>query len=131
MVPQPETPPKAISTSFATLPFAPPQAYWIESSQANRDILRNLLASQTTLFSYTDNPNDTPPVSADDRNLDDLYLARQINNEILLNLSLDYQSNVTLYRTVQSYLRKKKMTNFRALYSTLWRVFLAEFKPPE
>ena len=86
--------------------FAPVQAYWKEPTQANRDALRGFLAPQTTLFQYTHGVADPSLVSPDGRNLDDFYLARPGNNEIQLDLLLDYQSNVALYGTIQAYLRE-------------------------
>lgn len=86
--------------------FAPVQAYWKEPTQANRDALRGFLAPQTTLFQYTHGVADPTLVSPDGRNLDDFYLARPGNDEIQLDLLLDYQSNVALYGTIQAYLRE-------------------------
>jgi pimeloyl-ACP methyl ester carboxylesterase len=86
--------------------FAPVQAYWNEPSRANRDALRGFLAPQTTLFQYTHGVANPHLVSPDGRNLDDFYLARQGNDEIQLDLLLDYQSNVALYGTIQAYLRQ-------------------------
>ena len=85
--------------------FAPVQAYWKEPTQANRDALRGFLAPQTILFQYTHGVADPSLVSPDGRNLDDFYLARPGNDEIQLDLLLDYQSNVALYGTIQAYLR--------------------------
>lgn len=86
--------------------FAPVQAYWNDPSQANRDALRGFLAPETTLFQYTHGVADAARVSPDGRNLDDFYLARPGNDEIQLDLLLDYQSNVALYETIQAYLRE-------------------------
>lgn len=85
--------------------FAPVQAYWNEPTQANRDALRGFLAPETTLFQYTHGVADPEIVSPDGRNLDDFYLARPGNDEIQLDLLLDYQNNVALYETIQAYLR--------------------------
>jgi pimeloyl-ACP methyl ester carboxylesterase len=86
--------------------FVPVQAYWNEPTQANRDALRGFLAPQTTLFQYTHGVADPSRVSPDGRNLDDFYLARPGNDEIQLDLLLDYRSNVALYDTIQAYLRQ-------------------------
>jgi len=86
--------------------FAPVQAYWKDPSKANRDALRGFLAPQTTLFQYTHGVTDVTTVSPDGRNLDDFYLARPGNDEIQLDLLLNYQTNVALYETNQNYLRK-------------------------
>ena len=88
--------------------FAPVQAYWNEPTKANRDALRGFLAPQTTLFQYTHGVADPASVSPDGRNLDDFYLARPGNDEIQLDLLLDYQSNVALYGTIQAYLRERQ-----------------------
>ncbi|MGY4313547.1 alpha/beta fold hydrolase [Bradyrhizobium sp. JR3.5] len=86
--------------------FAPVQTYWNEPTQANRDALRGFLAPQTTLFQYTHGVADPSRVSPDGRNLDDFYLARPGNDEIQLDLLLDYRSNVALYDAIQVYLRQ-------------------------
>jgi pimeloyl-ACP methyl ester carboxylesterase len=86
--------------------FAPVMAYWNEPSQANRDALRGFLAPETTLFQYTHGVDDPSKVSPDGRNLDDFYLSRPGNDEIQLDLLLDYQTNVALYDTIQAYLRE-------------------------
>ena len=88
--------------------FAPVQVYWKEPTQTNRDALRGFLAPQTTLFQYTHGVADPSLVSPDGRNLDDFYLARPGNDEIQLDLLLDYQSNVELYGTIQAYLREHR-----------------------
>ena len=88
--------------------FAPIKAYWHEPTKANRDALRGFLTPETTLFQYTHGVADPSLVSPDGRNLDDFYLARPGNDEIQLDLLLDYQSNVALYDTIQAYLRKHK-----------------------
>ena len=81
-------------------------AYWNEPNQANRDALRGFLAPETTLFQYTHGVDDPSKVSPDGRNLDDFYLSRPGNDEIQLDLLLDYQTNVALYDTIQAYLRE-------------------------
>ncbi len=85
--------------------FAPIQAYWAEPSQANRDALRGFLAPQTTLFQYTAGVADVSLVSPDGRLLDDLYLARPGNDEIQLDLMLNYQTNVAAYESFHAYFR--------------------------
>lgn len=86
--------------------FAPIMAYWNEPTQANRNALRGFLAPETTLFQYTHGVDDPAKVSPDGRNLDDYYLSRPGNDEIQLDLLLDYQTNVALYETIHAYLRE-------------------------
>jgi pimeloyl-ACP methyl ester carboxylesterase len=88
--------------------FAPVQAYWNDPSQANRDALRGFLAPETTLFQYTHGVADPDLVSPDGRNLDDFYLTRPGNDEIQLDLLLDYQTNVALYPAIQAWLRERR-----------------------
>ena len=85
--------------------FNPVQAYWADPSENNRDALRGFLAPQTTLFQYTHGVADPSRVSPDGRNLDDFYLARPGNDEIQLDLLLDYASNVAAYPAFQAYFR--------------------------
>lgn len=86
--------------------FAPVQTYWNDPSPANRHALRGFLAPETTLFQYTHGVANAASVSPDGRNLDDFYLSRAGNDEIQLDLLLNYQTNVALYDTIQAYLRK-------------------------
>lgn len=85
--------------------FAPVKAYWNAPTQANRDALRGFLAPQTTLFQYTHGVGDPTQVSPDGRTLDDFYLARPGNDEIQLDLLLDYKNNVAFYDMIHDYLR--------------------------
>jgi pimeloyl-ACP methyl ester carboxylesterase len=85
--------------------FEPVQAYWANPTQANRDALRGFLAPQTTLSQYTEGVADVTLVSPDGRLLDDLYLARPGNDEIQLDLLLDYRSNVAAYDSFHAYFR--------------------------
>ncbi len=84
--------------------FNPVQAYWANPTDANRAALRGFLAPETTLFQYTHGA-DASLVSPDGRNLDDFYLARPGNDEIQLDLLLDYASNVAAYEVFQAYFR--------------------------
>lgn len=86
--------------------WAPVRAYWNDPTDENRQALRSLLTPETTLFQYTHGVADPSTVSPDGRNLDDFYLARPGNDEIQLDLLLDYQTNVALYDEIQGYLRE-------------------------
>jgi pimeloyl-ACP methyl ester carboxylesterase len=85
--------------------FNPVQAYWANPTEANRNALRGFLAPETTLFQYTHGVTDPSLVSPDGRTLDDAYLARPGNDEIQLDLLLDYASNVAAYGDFQAYFR--------------------------
>jgi len=88
--------------------FAPVQAYWANPTDETRNALRGFLAPATTLFQYTQGVADVSLVSPDGRNLDDAYLARPGNDEIQLDLLLDYASNVAAYETFQAYFRRRR-----------------------
>jgi pimeloyl-ACP methyl ester carboxylesterase len=85
--------------------FNPVQAYWANPTDENRNALRGFLAPETTLFQYTHGVSDPSLVSPDGRTLDDAYLARPGNDEIQLDLLLDYASNVAAYGVFQAYFR--------------------------
>jgi pimeloyl-ACP methyl ester carboxylesterase len=85
--------------------FNPVQAYWARPTEENRNALRGFLSPATTLFQYTHGVADISRVSPDGRMLDDAYLARPGNDEIQLDLLLDYASNVAAYGSFQAYFR--------------------------
>jgi pimeloyl-ACP methyl ester carboxylesterase len=86
----------------------PVQAYWKDPSPANREAIRTLLAPQTTIWQYTHGVPDTTRVSPDGYGLDNYYLARPGNDEIQLDLFLDYASNVALYPAFHEYFRTSR-----------------------
>jgi pimeloyl-ACP methyl ester carboxylesterase len=88
--------------------WQPIQAYWKDSSEANRKALRSFLAPETTIWQYTHGVPDTARVSPDGYSLDNFYLARPGAHEVQLDLLGDYKSNVALYPAFQEYFRKYK-----------------------
>jgi len=86
----------------------PIQAYWKDPSQANRDAIRTMLEPQTTIGQYTHGVPDPTRVSPDGYGLDNYYLTRPGNDEIQLDLFLDYASNVALYPAWQRYFRASR-----------------------
>jgi pimeloyl-ACP methyl ester carboxylesterase len=83
----------------------PIQAYWREPNQKNREALRDFLKPETTKWQYTHGVTDQSLVAPESYTLDSALLARPGNDEIQLDLFLDYASNVALYPTFQAYLR--------------------------
>lgn len=83
----------------------PIQRYWKDPTPANRGALRDFLASETTRFQYTHGVADVERLAPEGYTLDSALLARPGNDEIQLDLFLDYQSNVALYPAFQNYLR--------------------------
>ena len=84
----------------------PIRAYWQDASPANREALRTFLAPETTAWQYTHGTTDPEAVSPDGYSLDNFYLARPGADDVQLDLMGDYQSNVALYPTFQSYFRE-------------------------
>ena len=86
----------------------PIQKYWSEPTEANRAALKNFLAPETTKFQYVHGVSDETRVAPESYTLDSALLARPGNEEIQLDLFLDYASNVALYPKFQQYLRTAK-----------------------
>jgi pimeloyl-ACP methyl ester carboxylesterase len=86
----------------------PIQAYWKDSSEANRSALHAFLKPETTFWQYTHGVSDANSVSPDGYSLDNFYLARPGADEIQLDLFGDYKSNVVLYPKFQEYFRTYK-----------------------
>ena len=86
----------------------PIRAYWENSSQANRDALRQFLAPESTIWQYTHGVPDATAVSPDGYSLDNFYLSRPGVAEVQLDLFGDYKSNVALYPTFQAYFREHR-----------------------
>jgi len=86
----------------------PIQKYWKEPTDANRAALRQFLKPETTKFQYLHGVSDETLVAPESYTLDSALLARAGNDEIQLDLFLDYASNVALYPKFQEYFRKKR-----------------------
>jgi len=83
----------------------PIQTYWEAPSAENREALRGFLTPETTKWQYTHGVSDPTLIAPEGYTLDSALLARPGNNEIQLDLFLDYASNVALYPTFQAYFR--------------------------
>lgn len=79
--------------------------YWREPTEANRVALHSFLEPETTRWQYLHGVSDDAKVAPESYTLDSALLARPGNDEIQLDLFLDYASNVALYPTFQAYLR--------------------------
>lgn len=86
----------------------PIQKYWREPSETNRAALRDFLRPPTTKFQYVYGVADEMLVAPESYTLDSALLARPGNDEIQLDLFLDYASNVELYPRFQEYFRTKR-----------------------
>jgi pimeloyl-ACP methyl ester carboxylesterase len=86
----------------------PIQKYWKEPTAENRAALREFLTPEATKSQYLYGVQDTSLVAPESYALDSALLARPGNDEIQLDLFLDYASNVALYPKFQEYFRTKK-----------------------
>ena len=86
----------------------PIQKYWKEPTPANRDALRDFLTPESTRSQYVYGVQDEKQIAPEAYTLDSALLARPGNDEIQLDLFLDYASNVALYPKFQDYFRTKK-----------------------
>jgi pimeloyl-ACP methyl ester carboxylesterase len=83
----------------------PIQAYWKDPTPENRWALRAFLSPETTRWQYVHGVADESAVAPEAYTLDTALLARPGNDEIQLDLFLDYASNVALYPKFQQYFR--------------------------
>jgi pimeloyl-ACP methyl ester carboxylesterase len=86
----------------------PIQAYWKEPTAAHRAALRQFLTPETTKWQYVHGVKDESLVAPESYTLDSALMARPGNDEIQLDLFLDYASNVALYPKFQEYFRTQQ-----------------------
>jgi pimeloyl-ACP methyl ester carboxylesterase len=86
----------------------PIQRYWTEPTAENRAALRDFLSPEATKSQYLYGVQDESLVAPESYALDSALLARPGNDEIQLDLFLDYASNIALYPTFQQYLRSQR-----------------------
>jgi len=86
----------------------PIQKYWKEPTTENRAALRDFLTPEATKWQYLHGVQDKALVAPESYELDSALLARPGNDEIQLDLFLDYASNVALYPKFQEYFRTKR-----------------------
>lgn len=86
----------------------PIQRYWKEPTAKNRAALREFLTPEATKSQYLYGVKDENLVAPEAYTLDSALLARPGNDDIQLDLFLDYATNVALYPAFQEYLRTKR-----------------------
>jgi len=86
----------------------PIQKYWKQPTAENRAALREFLKPESTKWQYLHGVQDATQVAPETYALDSALLARPGNDEIQLDLFLDYASNVALYPKFQEYFRTNK-----------------------
>ena len=89
--------------------WGPIRKYWAEPTSENREVIRkNILTLEGTRWQYTHGVADPERVPPESYTLDMCLLERPGNQDIQLDLFLDYASNVKLYPKFQDYFRKAK-----------------------
>lgn len=83
----------------------PIQKYWRDPSMDNREALRAFLKPDSVAWQYTFGVKDVSLIAPETYTLDSALLARPENEEIQLDLFLDYASNVALYPKFQKFFR--------------------------
>ena len=84
--------------------WAPIRAYWAEPSQANREVIRSAVISlEGTRYQYLHGVSEPQRVAPESYMLDVLLMQRPGNDEIQLDLFLDYRNNLTLYPAFQAF----------------------------
>src|SRR6059058_2298616 len=86
----------------------PIQTYWKEPTAENRAALREFLKPEATKSQYLYGVQDETLVAPEAYELDSALLGRPGNDEIQLDLFLDYASNVALYPKFQDYFCTKR-----------------------
>jgi pimeloyl-ACP methyl ester carboxylesterase len=86
--------------------WAPIRRYWSDPSSENREVLRkNILTLEGTKMQYLTGVPNPEQVAPESYTLDQALLDRPGNQEIQLDLYLDYRNNVALYPKFQEYFR--------------------------
>jgi pimeloyl-ACP methyl ester carboxylesterase len=85
----------------------PIQRYWADPTPENRNTLKAFLSPDSTKWQYT-HGTDESRVAPESYTLDSALLTRPGNEDIQLDLFLDYGNNVKLYPRIQAYLRKHR-----------------------
>ena len=89
--------------------WGPIRKYWSAPTAENREVLRqNILTLEGTRWQYTHGIANPERVAPESYTLDAALMERPGNNEIQLDLFLDYASNVKLYPKFQEYFRNAK-----------------------
>ena len=86
--------------------WAPIRAYWAEPTAANREVIRNaVLSLEGTRYQYLHGVEKPERVAPESWMLDLLLMQRPRNDDIQLDLFLDYRNNLTLYPQFQAFFK--------------------------
>jgi len=85
----------------------PIQRYWAHPTAENRNALKIFLSPESTKWQYTQGADETR-IAPESYALDSALLGRAGNEDIQLDLFLDYGNNVKLYPRFQQYFREHR-----------------------
>jgi pimeloyl-ACP methyl ester carboxylesterase len=89
--------------------WGPIRKYWAEPTAENREVIhKNILILEGTRWQYTQGAKNPESIAPESYTLDWALLERPGNNEIQLDLFLNYVTNVKLYPKFQEYFRQSK-----------------------
>jgi pimeloyl-ACP methyl ester carboxylesterase len=89
--------------------WGPIRKYWAEPTAENREVIRqNVLTLEGIRWQYTHGVANPDSVAPESYTLDTALMERKGNQEIQLDLFLDYASNVKLYPRFQEYFRRSQ-----------------------
>jgi pimeloyl-ACP methyl ester carboxylesterase len=88
--------------------WAPIRKYWAEPNAENREVIRGFLNLEVTKWQYVHGVADPASVAPESYTLDAALLERPGNQDIQLDLFLDYANNLELYPTFQQFFRDAK-----------------------
>jgi len=88
--------------------WAPIRRYWSDPSSENRESIRKVLNAEGMRKEYASGIAEPDKIAPEGYTLDAALMGRPGNQDIQLDLFLDYANNVKLYPAFQEYFRKSK-----------------------
>ena len=89
--------------------WEPLRKYWAEPDAANREVIRGFLNLEATKWQYVHGVADPDSVAPEAYYLDAALLQRPGNQDIQLDLFLDYANNLKLYPVFQEFFRSTQV----------------------
>ena len=89
--------------------WAPIRKYWDDPSAENREVIRGFLNLEATKWQYVHGVANPDAVAPEAYHLDAALLQRPGNQEIQLDLFLNYASNLALYPVFQQFFREARV----------------------
>ncbi|MEM8736486.1 MAG: alpha/beta hydrolase [Planctomycetota bacterium] len=97
----------AYEAGIAEAGWAPIMKYWNKKSAANeKTIIENVFTLEAIKWQYTHGTRNPDGIAPENWNLDFMKISRPGQHQVQLALFYDYQNNIKLYPSWQSYLRE-------------------------